>query len=190
MKTNRQNNPLPEAPKKQTGPWARLNSPFVLWFLSSVVLAVISWGYAQYEADQRKETETRSILRKLDSEIASRLDNLNERLVKVKPQHIDVITNNLAWSCFGQSETLYPEYNGVTIVSLVTQVVFNAKPIDRPALLTVREQFVALTRLARPELSSRSPPEAQAKYLDSVRSIIREVHIPRWQLRSLSERND
>lgn len=179
-----------EASKKQTGFWAWLNSPLGIWFLTFVVLGSISVGYRWYEADQKKKAEKRSLLRKLDSEIALRLDNLNERLVKANPQHIDKVTENLSWSCFGEREWGYPEYKGVTIVSLVTQVVSIAESEDRPELLTAQEQFIELTRLARPGLSSRSPPEAQANYLESVRSIIRKVYIPRWQLRSLSERND
>lgn len=64
--------------------WTFINSAFFLWFLSSVVLGIISFSYAKWdkqkglERDQRErealiEREKIQRIRKLDAEISSRL---------------------------------------------------------------------------------------------------------------------
>jgi hypothetical protein len=65
--------------------WAFMNSAFFLWFLSSVVLGVISFSYAKWdkqrglEREQREraalaERENAQVAKKLDAEISSRLN--------------------------------------------------------------------------------------------------------------------
>lgn len=72
--------------KKNTGgkTWTVVNSAFFLWFLSSVVVGVISFSYAKWDKQREIEREQRERAalieqeniqraRKLDAEISSRL---------------------------------------------------------------------------------------------------------------------
>jgi len=69
---------------KRERAWGFLNSAFFLWFLSSVVIGLVSFGYTlwdkQREENRRQheqrvtiENENRLIRKKLDTEISSRL---------------------------------------------------------------------------------------------------------------------
>lgn len=77
-KTEQNNN------KAGGGIWTFLNSAFFLWFLSSVVIGIISFSYAKWdkqrelEREQRErsalvEQENTQRVRKLDAEVSSRL---------------------------------------------------------------------------------------------------------------------
>jgi hypothetical protein len=71
--------------KVRVGIWAFVNSAFFLWFLSSVVVAIISFSYAKWDKQKELEREQRERIalvereniqrvKKLDAEISSRLN--------------------------------------------------------------------------------------------------------------------
>lgn len=61
-----------------------LNEPITLWFLSSVILGLITWGYTQWE-DNRAQQERNAIsITKLDIEISSRVQKAVDRLNSAK----------------------------------------------------------------------------------------------------------
>jgi hypothetical protein len=77
-------NTNPPRAKKGAKIWTFINSPFFLWFLSSAVVGIISFSYANWdkqrglERDQREraalvDRENIQTARKLDAEISSRL---------------------------------------------------------------------------------------------------------------------
>lgn len=53
--------------------WAFVNSTLFLWFLSSIVLGIISFSYAKWDRQREIEREQRERAEKLDTEISSRL---------------------------------------------------------------------------------------------------------------------
>lgn len=75
----------PPKTKESVKLWAFINSSFFLWFLSSVILGIVSFSYAKWDKQRELEREQREkaalaereniqIARKLDSEISSRLN--------------------------------------------------------------------------------------------------------------------
>jgi len=81
--------------------WSALNSSFVLWILSSVVLSSLTAGYTVYKNWHAKAEEKIKLENKLDTEISyhiyqslSRLKSDEDRLNKgifINPQVITVI---------------------------------------------------------------------------------------------------
>jgi hypothetical protein len=57
-----------------------LNKPLALWFLSSVVLGLIGWAYAQWEEDRAVRAQNRAEIVKLDIEMYGRLQRCSARL--------------------------------------------------------------------------------------------------------------
>ena len=55
--------------------WKVINSSFVLWMLSSVVLSLAVWGYSTYDARRQAERAALQRLGSLREEIAYRLDS-------------------------------------------------------------------------------------------------------------------
>lgn len=54
--------------------WLFLNSTFGLWFLSTITVGFITWSYTQWQLSQSKFSEKIERIRKIDTEIAHRLD--------------------------------------------------------------------------------------------------------------------
>jgi hypothetical protein len=53
--------------------WRLLNSPFTIWFLSSVVLTSLSWGYSKWKTNEETKKENQEYIAKLDYEIYNRI---------------------------------------------------------------------------------------------------------------------
>lgn len=75
---------------KKSGPrkeklWVYVNSPFSLWVLSTIVVGLISWGYAHYQDSVRKSEENRETARRLKAET----DNRSKEILKLTAQIID-----------------------------------------------------------------------------------------------------
>jgi hypothetical protein len=75
----------PPKTKESAKIWTFINSSFFLWFLSSVLIGIISFSYAKWDKQRELEREQREraalvereniqIARKLDAEISSRLN--------------------------------------------------------------------------------------------------------------------
>lgn len=65
--------------------WDYLNSPFSLWVLSTIVVGLISLGYARYQESVRKSEENRETARRLKAEA----DNRSKEILKLTAQIID-----------------------------------------------------------------------------------------------------
>jgi hypothetical protein len=64
----------PEKPDAETGQlWKFLNSGFGLWLLSTVVIGLIGWAYAQWQGSQENLAQSSALIDKLDVEIEARL---------------------------------------------------------------------------------------------------------------------
>jgi len=118
--------------------WAALNSAFLLWFLSTLVVGSVTFFYSKWEKgkeeDQRHrdneqslKNERRSAIRKLDIEIASRLtalDNLirfEKRSQKNVTQGKDLLVLDGA-AVSGYSANAIPEFAGRNFQSLLYEL--------------------------------------------------------------------
>lgn len=57
-----------------------LNKPFVLWFLSSVVVATLGWMYSEWQDRREAATANRAEITRLEMEIFGRLERAKDRL--------------------------------------------------------------------------------------------------------------
>jgi hypothetical protein len=53
--------------------WRILNSPFTIWFLSSVLLTSLSWGYSKWKDNENIKKESKEYIARLDYEIFNRI---------------------------------------------------------------------------------------------------------------------
>ena len=116
--------------------WEMLNSAIVLWLLSTVVVGLISFGYARWdkqrtadrlEAEQAaaKKREDRLAERKIDAEIASRLAYVHSvtRLQKVKQSAFASALRTLEDpSREPYSVSVFPEYSKRSLRSLLWEL--------------------------------------------------------------------
>ena len=60
-------------PSGRARAWALLNSSFVLWLLSSVVVSLLAAQYAAFQTNQAERVRTQNLVRRLDTEIGNRI---------------------------------------------------------------------------------------------------------------------
>lgn len=68
-------------PKLHQRLWASRNSAFTLWLLSSVVLATISWSYAQWEVTRSAQRNAEMSFKEFANQAASAMDGLQEAII-------------------------------------------------------------------------------------------------------------
>lgn len=61
------------APGRWDTLWKYLNSSVAIWFLSTIVVGLVTWSYAEIQQDIQAEARRRETVEKLDTEIASRI---------------------------------------------------------------------------------------------------------------------
>lgn len=61
--------------------WSHLNSAFILWLLSSVVLSFVTWSYAQYENEKTERQRVQNEFRALLSEAATAIGGLQDGIL-------------------------------------------------------------------------------------------------------------
>ena len=64
--------------------WAFLNCPLGLWFLSTIAIGIISWSYSQWQANQVQIQEYQKQRRKLNMEVASRIQTFKNFLANAQ----------------------------------------------------------------------------------------------------------
>ena len=137
-------NEMKPAPKSNKA-WKLLNSAFALWFLSSVLIAGVSWGYANWNEKNNNLILKTEKIKKLDDEISYRLDAGNENLPEypdqsfvnawclspstfsLKPQlfptnTISSIANNNEPQQWDNGRYIFPEFKDRSIFSLVWEL--------------------------------------------------------------------
>jgi hypothetical protein len=153
--------------KKGGKVWALVNSAFFLWFLSSVVLGIISFLYARwdkqraFEREQREraaivERENIQTARKLDAEISSRLtyfvtsqeimltkylDNTYDIGARLSEEGIKSLDDPDAP---GYKIYVYPEYANRSLRSLLLELKEVVPQQDRSEIDLVYNQSVKL----------------------------------------------
>jgi hypothetical protein len=120
------------APSPRQRAWALLNSGVGVWFLSSVLLATLSWGWAERQKRAENEIRREDLNRRLATEIHGRvieaLEAMDVRPAVVAPTgvyrlvivHLD---NTLrARSLNPVDYSTFPEFTGRTFRSLLTEL--------------------------------------------------------------------
>jgi replicative superfamily II helicase len=130
--------------------WSLLNSSFVLWLLSSVVVAGITAAYTRYQNSYSKERERTERVRKLDSEIENRIAQAMARMwvdlqgakhgarytsVAIYTNAARYLNNDFARDATSTADfSIYPEFRTRTLRSLVTELRTLVGEAERSAL--------------------------------------------------------
>lgn len=138
--------------------WDALNSAFCLWLLSTVVVGFISWRYTQWEKHREadrivheqaaiRKREDGLTLRKLDAEIASRLQFVHSVIRLSNPSHEAVLSvlralENPSHQTY--SVNVFPEYSARSLRSLLWELVEvlpeGTDPSERHRILVASER--------------------------------------------------
>lgn len=182
--------------------WATLNSSFVLWALSSIVLSGLTASYAAYQ-NHHAEVEAKAVtVKKLDDEISNRIyqalgglrtDEANvENGQYYDPRDIYAsITYYLNNKFTSTDNTVYPEfsifpeYKDRDFRSLITELY---DMVDTSEKLELRDALIAYEQIAdKGSIESNSQHESASKeqlvgVISSLRQIV-NTHIlkGRWK---------
>jgi hypothetical protein len=185
--------------------WDALNSSFVLWLLSSVVLSGLAACYATWQHRNEKIKANRELIGKLDTEISNRI---YEALSGTR-SYEGAIKNNVLWQPRGyytlmyqflnnhfnsaQGEThsdfsIFQEYKECSFRALVTML-YDSMQTDREKketaekfkdVLTTYESFANLGSI--PDKTTDLLPENILRVLLEIRETInRRILIERWR---------
>ena len=167
----------------RTSFWKELNKPIVLWFLSSVVLAGVSFLYSKHDERERKRTELHATLRLIDAEMAIRFDHMhgvsaNEALQAKKLREEVVHT----WD--GSRGNVIAGYKSMGLYSLASLAQIHA---DKAQARNIRVASRKLELIWNQLKEGPVPIDQEEKKAYATRMIanIRAAALPRWQLDNL-----
>ena len=60
--------------------WRFVNTSFGIWLLSTVVVGLVSWGYANWSEAKQNDAKSKESIRKLDLELFARISNFENLL--------------------------------------------------------------------------------------------------------------
>jgi cell division protein FtsL len=97
-----------------SGKWGRiLNSPLMIWLLSTVVVSLATWAYQQHAERRRHETEQRELITRTRNELQYRLSACDQ--INSKSQRNDV--ENILSSAIGM-RPLYEEFRNRNLANV------------------------------------------------------------------------
>jgi hypothetical protein len=148
------------SPSRKKRIWDLLNSSFVLWFLSTLVIGLFGWMYSNYQERAKADNQKKELIRKLDTEINNRLQDTNYYLYGLKATAGNKNTSDLPIlspiSVFErtikrldgiEAESnrplvgVYPEYKERGFVSLVIELKSVVEEDEQDKLETVISSF-------------------------------------------------
>lgn len=140
--------------------WTVLNSSFALWFMSTIIVGVISFSYAAWdksgEEKRRSDEESRTVerektlaTRKLDTEISSRLYYFSQ-LLDIEETGISVtpllVLNNPSIAEYPIN--VFPEFEKRTLQSLLWELVQVVPESEKDEIKNAYEQAKTLSSLS------------------------------------------
>lgn len=169
-----------ERARPPKSPWGFLNAPLFLWFLSSVVLASISFLYARHDEQQRKSQELQTVLRRLDAEMAIRLDHLiglvDDPAVTPSRLRLEIVQT---W--IGERGNIYPEYKSLGLFSMAALAQMHAQGTEASEIQSARLAFDRLWKGLKQDVDWRDPAQLET-FAAAARPLIRLAALPRWRL--------
>jgi hypothetical protein len=116
--------------------WAFLQTPFVIFFLSSVLVGLVSLGYTKYQSKQTANRQRKETISNMSSEVAARLHTLNAlieaELVRMTPKNVDTDMPraihdvlNISPEQLNSSRlsvNVYPGYKGFSVIALADRL--------------------------------------------------------------------
>lgn len=106
--------------------WKILNSPFVIWFLSSAIITTISWTYTNWKSNEASKALNNENIRKLDYEILNRIQYIESTFKYLVTSEKNEFEKNEViirfFSCPNFPWTLYIEYKDRNLKSLLMEL--------------------------------------------------------------------
>ena len=99
--------------------WDRLNSPIVLWFLSSVVIALLANLYSSWSESAKRHAEDIILLDRLVVDALARVDTMKINAAIVRG---DVPNTGGVFGIVLSSEGIYPEFKERDFRSVSTEI--------------------------------------------------------------------
>jgi hypothetical protein len=184
-------------PSRRERLWATLNSSFVLWFLSSVVIAGVSTSFAAYQGSRDKRLAETERERRLDVEISNRIYSAlkglsfdKQRVEEGEPFSRALAYDNAlnyldnSWIATGRPDfSIFPEFKSRTFRSLVVELTAGVDPSSQAPLTGVLNNYEPMMDLAtpiakKPEVLDK--PQALAA-LVSLEDLLHRIAQPRWR---------
>jgi hypothetical protein len=176
--------------------WRILNSSFVLWFLSSVLISGLAALYTQWQSREAQQVQTRALQRRLNTEIGNRIHMVRTGFEVWRANIAQggypgttrgayaLVASYLNNTAPGVDYAVFGEYRTRTFSSLIIELSALVQKEELPALreaLAGYQRFAVLgsdTSLDRPD----TPQQALAVIDQQV--ILADKHFPRarWGL--------
>jgi len=187
------------SPSRRQRFWEVVNKPFILWSLSTILVGLISWTYASYEAQNKEQLQREGTVRKIDLEMRNRIGGSLKYLDKLQQVHQpihpdDVFDEALMYLDKNKGEyaaSLYPEYKDKGFQALITDLkglVGADEQQDLDKALKAYEELKNSRTESSDVNTNRSKPntteelKASAKVIERAKQLIGEgMMIPRWK---------
>lgn len=185
-------------PSARTKAWAILNSSFVLWLLSSVLVSGLTAAYARYQDARAARAQQQDLVRRLDTEIGNRIyhtrvglevdrDNVErgayELTVRDVYARLGGYLNNTAEGG-NQDYSVFPEHRSRNFPSLLIELtsLVAADELGEVAAALAAYQQIAKTS-SDYTLDSLAAREDQLKAIAAAAVLLAEgIERPRWRI--------
>jgi hypothetical protein len=175
--------------------WDILNKPFLLWTLSTILVGLVTWSWASYQAGLQGESVRRTSISRLDIEMAARIADSLDRLEELeRDRRNGVRIANRAWvfgtvveGLNGGREQIYPEYSARRFTSLLIELQRLIGSEDNLSAALVGYRMLAASDSSGSVVSGRydeADPrviEHQAAIVDARQIIEERIQLPRWR---------
>ncbi len=185
-------------PSRRDRLWSMLNSSFVLWFLSSVVIAGVTTTFAAYQSSRDKKLAETERERRLDLEISNRIYSALKGLTfdRVRAEQGEpfsradsysnaqsYLDNSWITTSGHQDFSVFPEFKSRTFRSLVIELTSSVDPPLKKPLADVFKDYEQIVDLSTP--TERRPKALDKQQtlavLASLESLLHRIAQPRWQ---------
>jgi hypothetical protein len=194
---------LKDGPKSQAQRiWSLLNTSFVIWFLSSILIGIVTWSYSSIEDSLRATASDRETLQKLDIEITGRLVGSEATIEITRKKHLagsqylssGALFQSVVDSLNGGEYVSYDEYKGRSFPTLLIEIQRFVQPNERSKIQGALAGFSELRSDADSDVksgclaacnSSAEDIQKAIDTLDAAKKIVDEkIWLPRWKQNS------
>jgi hypothetical protein len=183
--------------------WSLLNSSFILWFLSSVVLASVTTAFTYYQSSRGEQIRKAELEGRLDTEISNRIslalaglrtDQKSIEHGKSYPANLIYRNTQSYLDNFFITDpsnrrdfSIYPEYRQRTFRSLIFELRTVVDSSMRPELTDVLAGYEQLLDLGSLEDTKGGKTTRHQESLKAVKNAVhlldRQLTKPRWRSR-------
>jgi hypothetical protein len=144
--------------------WKIVNSAFVIWFLSTIVVGITTWSYSNWQEQQRGDRELNQKIQRLDAEISYRFDVSNQSRPEYpddtfvialcySPIHVEQqskpLVNNSSEAQWQTDRYVFPEFKDRSLFSLMWELEQIVPESEKEAITQARKTLEEMRDVAR-----------------------------------------